>query len=73
MDWIPYIASGVALFISSLCATLGYRRTHDVIPQSLNAHEAAIDDLRRQHAALTQRVRRVERDAAKPRGPIHGA
>jgi hypothetical protein len=73
MDWIPYIASGAAVFISTLCAALGYRRTHAIIPRSLDAHTAALARIRRQNATLAARIRRLERAIPSVTGDPNGA
>ncbi len=66
MDWIPYIASGAAVFISTACALLHPARRFNGIPREVNAHDAAITALRRQYATALARIRKLEAAATPP-------
>jgi hypothetical protein len=69
MDWIPYIASGAAVFISTICAILHSGRSYRGIPREVNIHEAAIVDLHRKNAAMRKRLDALERAAKRQKGP----
>lgn len=72
MDWLPLVTSAAAFVISSVCAALGYRRTHGTIPRELNSHDAAIASLRRQNATLMARLRKLEAAIPTVTGEPHG-
>lgn len=72
MDWIPLVTSAAAFLVSSICAALGYRRTHGAIPRELHSHDAAINSLRKQNATLKARIRRIESTITEGDPPRHG-
>ena len=73
MEWITIIVSGVAVTISSVCASMGYRRTHRVVEPQVHASAAAIDDLRSQQASLLARLSKLEAATERKRRATNGA
>jgi hypothetical protein len=73
MDWITLVTSAAAFIISSVCAALGYRRTHGTIPRELHGHESAIASLRKQNATLMARIRKIETAITPVTGDPNGA
>jgi hypothetical protein len=73
MDWITLGTSAAAFVISSVCAALGYRRTHGTIPRELHTHDSAIASLRKQNATLMARLRKLEAAIPTVTGDAHGA
>ena len=73
MDWIPYLTSAAAVAISTVCAAMGYRRTHHVVEPEIRACEVAIADLRTQNSTLLARLRKLEAAAEGKRGKPNGA
>jgi hypothetical protein len=73
MDWVTLIASAAAFVISSVCAALGYRRLHGALPREVDAHNAAIGSLRKQHATLMARIRKIEAAIPTVTGDPDGA
>jgi hypothetical protein len=68
MDWISLIGSGVAVTISALCAALHPARKLSGVPAHIDDHEAAIEALRRDNAALRTRLRALETAAKRQKG-----
>ena len=73
MECVALITSDAALVIVSVCAALGYRRTHGVIPRELHSHDSAIASLRKQNATLMARLRKLEAAIPTVTGESHGA
>ena len=65
MDWIPYLTSAAAVAISTVCAAMGYQRTHRVVEPEIRACAAGIADLRTQNATLLARLRKLEAAAER--------
>jgi prefoldin subunit 5 len=73
MDWVSLIGSGVAVFISTVCAILHGGRRVRALPREVNAHQSAIASLRKQHATLLMRLRKIEAAIPTVTGDRHGA
>jgi hypothetical protein len=73
MDWISLIGSGVAVTISTVCAILHGGRRVRALPREVGAHDTAIASLRKQHAILMARIRKLEAAIPTVTGDPHGA
>jgi uncharacterized protein (DUF1810 family) len=73
MDWISVIVSSGAVAISTLCAAMGYRRTHRIVEPRVRECAEAITDLRTQNASLLARVRKLEAAGERKIGDPDGA